>query len=972
MISNLSIRAKLGLLLFAPLLALLAFAGITVADRFEAAQVASDATAQLEAANSAMFLIRELGFERSAAVQLLVTSGQGREDTDTSRSASDNALADFTSRLDNGSLDESIEARALSALQRLAISRQQVDTFAVDQAEAYEQYNEIIGELLLLETVVLTELDDSELLQQGRFTLAGLEAKERILRQTAFLGPRLELFELTSPDFVTFAGIHNEELLFFSELQGADEISQLWQESRNSTSAIRADELVQRVNTAGQGGAIPDVSADVWRDQMGAKVIAFDSSAVESFEILLENANSKARSAQSEAILFALLGFLTILLAVSTALALARSIARRLRFLSEEARTIANERLPEVLESLTPEALAGAMPTIGSDATDEIGVMANSFDTVLRGWVETSIEYSQQRAQSVTDLLVSLEGRYALAFEAGSEGVWEYDSETNMFEVNGRFTELAGLEPTERQLTVRRMHELFGLDPLGENIQEVVTSWTDATNNLVLEPVAIEIKGETRWFEGVGYPLVEEGKVTRIIGLIDDITERMQRDQELLYRATHDPLTGLANRRLLLERLGEALRQGTAANLLYLDLDQFKVVNDSLGHKVGDELLQVASKRLAGTLGPNDLLARLGGDEFAVLTLGNSQAGQRLAERLLHAFTDPLVVGSTEIYTTVSIGTVHTDGQQRDAIELLASADLALYRAKSAGKNCVRSYETYMRVEADHQLELRNKLQRAIKNEEFVVLYQPILDATTLRLTGFEALLRWRSDGELVSPAGFLPYLEKSGSIIDVGELVIRDAVAQLRAWVTTIPGAENLTMSLNLSRVQFRSPNLVDAVLEAVRESGVAPSQFTVEVTETAILDDGPCMIEALHAIREGGVRVAVDDFGVGQSTLNALDELPADMLKIDRAFVARIDHVGPHPIIEAIVTMARSVGLKTTAEGVETEVQRESLAAIGCDNLQGYLFGRPMTPGDMEHYFLRSLGPENKLHERHIVTGS
>ena len=168
-----------------------------------------------------------MGFERSAAVQLLVTSGQGREDTDTSRSASDNALADFTSRLDNGSLDESIEARALSALQRLAISRQQVDTFAVDQAEAYEQYNEIIGELLLLETVVLTELDDSELLQQGRFTLAGLEAKERILRQTAFLGPRLELFELTSPDFVTFAGIHNEELLFFSELQGADEISQL-------------------------------------------------------------------------------------------------------------------------------------------------------------------------------------------------------------------------------------------------------------------------------------------------------------------------------------------------------------------------------------------------------------------------------------------------------------------------------------------------------------------------------------------------------------------------------------------------------------------------------------------------------------------------------------------------------------------------------------------------------------------------
>jgi len=413
MISNLSIRTKLVLLLLAPLLTLLVFASIAVVDRFDTAGVANDATAELEVAESAMFVIRELGAERAAAVQLLINSSDGREATDLARARADEAIADLASRLetDTSNLDMGSDSGALGALRRIDTNRQQIDTFAVEQAEAYENYNGIIADLLDLEAEVLRDLGDAELLQQGQLTLAGIQGQERVSRQAAFLGTRLELIELTGPDYVAFSGIRNEELLFFEQLDGTDEISQFWQASRDGMEASVGDDLVAVVDAAGQGGSIPGVAADVWWDGMAAKAQSFDSAANESFDTILDNAKSKASSARTGAILFGLIGLLTILLAVLMALALGRSIARRLSRLSEEASTIATERLPEVLESLrnpTPEALSGAMPTIDSDATDEIGVMADSFDTVLRTSVETSIEHSQQRAKTITDLLVNL------------------------------------------------------------------------------------------------------------------------------------------------------------------------------------------------------------------------------------------------------------------------------------------------------------------------------------------------------------------------------------------------------------------------------------------------------------------------------------------------------------------------------------------------------------------------------------
>lgn len=545
--------------------------------------------------------------------------------------------------------------------------------------------------------------------------------------------------------------------------------------------------------------------------------------------------------------------------------------------------------------------------------------------------------------------LRNLEGRFALALQASREGVWEYDLETGMFEVTERFTELVGLEPTDRHLTVERIQAVFGFGTIEHVSRAVEALIDDPTKPLEFRPTSMEVNGETRWIDGVGYPLVEEGRVTRIIGTIDDITEKVNRDQDLLYRATHDPLTGLANRRLLLQRLSEALLAGTPTFLLYLDLDQFKIINDSLGHLVGDELLQAVSKRLGPILDDGQLLARIGGDEFAIIGPGDKETGEQLAGELREAFAELLVLGETEIYITASFGVAHSGEGSSDALELLANADLALYQAKADGKNNVRTFEAEMRVVADRQLDLKNQIQRALKNDEFTVHYQPILVSASGAIRGVEALLRWHNGDEMISPASFLPYLEQSGLIIDVGEQVIRDTIAQLRTWTTTIPGTEELVMSLNLSRVQFRSTQLVDVLAEAISINDVRPSQVAIEITETAISEDAIGMTETLQTIRESGVHVAIDDFGVGKSSLSSLYELPANILKIDRSFIGRIEKPGPQPVIEAIVTMARARGLRTVAEGVETEVQRQYLTSVGCDYLQGYLLGRPMPPDQL-----------------------
>ena len=543
--------------------------------------------------------------------------------------------------------------------------------------------------------------------------------------------------------------------------------------------------------------------------------------------------------------------------------------------------------------------------------------------------------------------LRSLEGRHALALQASHEGVWELDLETEKFEVNERFMQLVGLSRSGgRRLSPAALSRIFGTEGVREVTEQVRAVVRNPNLQLDVKMLRAETDLGSRWFEATGYPFVEQGRVAKVVGTLADITEEIERDQRLLYAATHDDLTGLANRRQLMERLDEELEANERTFLLYLDLDQFKVVNDSLGHGVGDELLQSVSQRLSRIVCEHCLFARLGGDEFAIVGRSIGTDPEALAAEILQALSKPLVLTETEVYTTASIGLVYAEGQVRGSVGVLRDADTALYEAKAAGKNCVQVFEPEMRLAADRQLALQNRIRRGFDEKQFELLYQPVVVAGTGEVTAVEALLRWNTGGELVPPGVFLPYLEQSGLIVGVGEQVIRDSVAQLATWRKALPGADKLVCSLNLSRVQFRSSNLVDVLLESLREHHVPPSRLIVEVTETAVSDDVNAMVTTLEKLRSLGIRVAVDDFGVGQSSLSSLYELPVDVLKIDSAFVQRIDGKESQPVIEAIIAMGHSVGLTLVAEGVETQAQSQFLESAGCDYLQGYFFGRPMSP--------------------------
>ncbi len=413
MFSNLSIRAKLALILAPPLAALLLFVGLAVQSRFNDSSSAVHETDELRVAQLNMEVIDQLQAERAASVQFVVTSGRGRTEIDSLATATDASVAKFETLLksDAGELDEAGRPEALAAVARIAEVRRGVNTFGIEQGEAYDAYTDIIDDLFFLNSAIVADLADTDLLIEAQTTLAGLKGKEQVWRQTAYIGVRLELGELTGPDYVTFTGLRSEEINAFDSQRGGSKITELWAAQRVAPESKAGDELVNSIIRSGQGGSLPTVDAADWWTKMTAKATSFDVADDGSFELLLASSTNKASTARNRALTFLLVGLTAVVVAVAAALALARSIARRLQALSDEAHTIATDRLPEVLESLrnpTPEALAGAIPTITSNSKDEIGVMAESFNTVLRTSVETSIEHSQQRAKTLTNMLVNL------------------------------------------------------------------------------------------------------------------------------------------------------------------------------------------------------------------------------------------------------------------------------------------------------------------------------------------------------------------------------------------------------------------------------------------------------------------------------------------------------------------------------------------------------------------------------------
>jgi diguanylate cyclase (GGDEF)-like protein/PAS domain S-box-containing protein len=430
---------------------------------------------------------------------------------------------------------------------------------------------------------------------------------------------------------------------------------------------------------------------------------------------------------------------------------------------------------------------------------------------------------------------------------------------------------------------------------------------------------------------------------------IRDISERRERDARLMRLASHDTLTGLRNRHEFMTVLAEKLSSGAACSLLMIDLDGFKDVNDMHGHLVGDSLLQAVGVRLPYLLGDKTVIGRLGGDEFAVLFAdsGDPVVAEREAARILDAFRKPFSLGGLELELGASIGIALAPAHGREAEELLASADFALYRAKAAGGRAYRFFETSMRNESQAKRDMRDRLRRALHKNELEIYYQPQVDLSTRKVVGFEALIRWNHpDLGLLLPGAFLPSLEQSSLASDIGWWTIEEA-CQVAADLNRQDGRYRI--AVNLFPQQFRSPHLCDRVSDALERHQVAPEWLELEITEEVALNDADASVQALKAIRDIGVGVAFDDFGTGFASLSSLQRYPLTTLKIDRGFIRDIrTRTSDAAITRALVAMSTEMGLRTVAEGIEGPEQESVLRDIGCQEGQGYLYGRPMRKED------------------------
>jgi diguanylate cyclase (GGDEF)-like protein/PAS domain S-box-containing protein len=458
--------------------------------------------------------------------------------------------------------------------------------------------------------------------------------------------------------------------------------------------------------------------------------------------------------------------------------------------------------------------------------------------------------------------------------------------------------------------------------------------------------------------------LLGQPAVAGIVMTYSDITQSKRFEDQLKHLAFHDPLTGLPNRALFTDRLERALahadRDSRSVGLLFLDVDNFKVVNDSLGHQQGDALLAEVALRIRSCVRAEDTVARLGGDEFTVLLedISSEADATEMAGRIVDVLSDPIPLAGREIFVTASIGVALSAPRHDNPNTLLRNADLAMYRAKGDGKARIAVFDRSMEARALERLEVETEMRSALDRGEFEVYYQPIFSLTDQHITEFEALVRWRKpDGRIVLPLNFIPVAEETGLIVPLGQWVLDRACEQTRRWQDQFPSDPPLGISVNLSARQFQHPHLLEDVQNTLARTGLEPRSLTLEVTESVAMQDPESTATTLRALKSLGLRIAIDDFGTGYSSLSYLQRFPLDTLKIDRSFVDGLGQdTQDDAIVSSVIALAKSLNLSVTGEGIETQEQLTRLRALGCDEGQGYYFSKPLLADAATAFLVRS----------------
>jgi diguanylate cyclase (GGDEF)-like protein/PAS domain S-box-containing protein len=562
-------------------------------------------------------------------------------------------------------------------------------------------------------------------------------------------------------------------------------------------------------------------------------------------------------------------------------------------------------------------------------------------DVLARKRTEKALQESEQRFRQLVAM--------------SSDWYWEQDAELRFVAVTGDFAEKSGIA-VERILGKTRWDFVSALaeNSAGREHIDVVHAREPFKN---LEYRAVDDNGEERWFCVSGQPMFDDGgRFTGYRGTGSDITARKVSEQRVHHVAQHDVLTGLPNRSLLQDRLGQAVayanRSGHPVWVMLIDLDRFKFVNDSMGHKAGDVLLMTVAARLRSSLRDTDTVARLSGDEFVVILSQHEDQplSGDIVQRVMDSVAQPVMLGPKEFFVTCSIGVAAYPSDGTPAESLIEHADIAMYRAKKLGRNNFQFYTPAMNEESLERVRIESALRNALERNEFVLHYQPQVDLQSGRIVGMEALIRWQHpELGMVPPSRFVGVAEDTGLIVPIGAWVMRTACAQNKAWQDA--GLGRLRVAVNLSARQFSAADLVPGIEQVLADTGLDPSCLELELTESLFMSDVTPAVELLHRMKALGVKLSIDDFGTGYSSFSYLSRFPIDVLKIDRSFVNDISHdANDAAIVASIIALAHNLRLSVIAEGVETAEQLDYLRHQGCDEMQGYYFSRPLPAQEFE----------------------